>query len=140
MMPQGATIVAITGATLGQVARLEIPASGNQSLVGIWAEDPGLNDWLYVAVQRQIVELIKSATGAAQQHVNKRDVDSLKVPLVSATQVDAWGAIARPLFDRAATADRESLELIGVRNALLPLLMSGKLRVKDAGKIAEEVL
>jgi type I restriction enzyme S subunit len=45
-----------------------------------------------------------------------------------------------PLLDAAAQADRESLVLAKTRDTLLPQLMSGKLRVKDAEKSLEEVL
>lgn len=139
LMPAGATLIAITGATLGQVARLEIPASGNQSLVGIWSEDSKMTDWLHFAVRTQIPELLKRATGAAQQHVNKRDVDSLQVPLVSAVELGSFSRRASPLLELAAVADRENESLAATRDALLPQLMSGKLRVKDAEQLVEKV-
>ncbi|RNE66740.1 restriction endonuclease subunit S [Cryobacterium tepidiphilum] len=139
LMPAGATLIAITGATLGQVARLEIPASGNQSLVGIWSEDSKMTDWLHFAVRAQIPELLKRATGAAQQHVNKRDVDSLQVPLVSAVELGSFSRRASPLLELAAVADRENESLAATRDALLPQLMSGKLRVKDAEQLVEKV-
>ena len=43
------------------------------------------------------------------------------------------------LWDRALAAELESLKLIGLRDELLPLLMSGKVRVRDAEKVVEEV-
>lgn len=132
LMPTGTTLVAITGATLGQVARLEISASGNQSLVGIWSDNKDLNDWLYFAVRHRIPGLLTRATGAAQQHVNKKDVDSLEVPVLSQSALEKFGSQVVPLLDSAAVADRESLVLASARDSLLPHLMSGKLRVRDA--------
>lgn len=132
MMPTNATVLAITGATLGQVARLEIEASGNQSLIGIWHCDAAINDWIYFAVCHEIDELLKHATGAAQQHVNKAAVAALEIPMPQHGKVAAWGALVRPLLDRAASADAESLRLAATRDELLPLLMSGKIRVQDA--------
>lgn len=140
MMPKGATVVAITGATLGQVARLEISTSGNQSLVGIWSEDPAANDWLYFAVRHEIDELLKHATGAAQQHVNKAAVDGLAIPWPETAELKRWGEVVRPLLDAAAAQDKESLVLAKTRDELLPLLLSGKVRVKDAEKSVEGVL
>lgn len=137
LMPEGTTVIAITGATLGQVSRLEIAASGNQSLVGIWSENRALNDWLYFAIRDQIPELLKKATGAAQQHVNKRDVDSLPVPIARSTDLDNFSTVATPLLKVAASADIQNLGLAATRDALLPQLMSGKLRVKDAEKVLE---
>ena len=140
LMPAKTTVLAITGATLGQVARLEINTSGNQSLVGISHEDPATNDWLYFAIRYEMDELLKHATGAAQQHVNKRAVDALQIPLPSAERMQVWGKAVRPLLDLAATVDRESLQLSRTRDELLLLLMSGRVRVKDAEKVVEDAV
>lgn len=140
MMPKGATVVAITGATLGQISRLEIATSGNQSLVGIWHGDSAANDWLYFALRNEIDELLKHSTGAAQQHVNKAAVDGLEIPRPSDVELKIWGEQVRPLLDAAAAADKESRVLATTRDELLPLLMSGKVRVKDAEKTVEGVL
>ncbi|TKJ28314.1 restriction endonuclease subunit S [Blastococcus sp. CCUG 61487] len=130
MMPKGATLLAITGATLGQVARLEIDACGNQSLIGIWHEDQGMNDWLYFAVQQQLPELLKHATGAAQQHVNKQNVERLLVPLPATDVLELWGQVARPLLDTAAAMDQQALHLAQTRDELLPLLMCDRITVR----------
>lgn len=44
------------------------------------------------------------------------------------------------LWDRALAAEEESRTLASLRDVLLPALMSGKLRVRDAIATAEEVL
>jgi type I restriction enzyme S subunit len=50
-----------------------------------------------------------------------------------------WGEVVRPLLDLCAATDRESLKLATTRDELLPLLMSGKVRVRDAEKVVEGV-
>lgn len=140
LMPLGATVIAITGATLGQVARLEIEAAGNQSLVGIWSPDMCLNDWLYFAIRSRIPHLLTRATGAAQQHVNKRDVDALEVPVVDQRKMSQFVAKVGPLLAAAAVHDRQNITLAATRDSILPLLISGKLRVRDAEKTLEGVL
>lgn len=45
-----------------------------------------------------------------------------------------------PLAERAARAVEENLRLAATRDELLPLLMSGKITVKDAEKTVEEVV
>lgn len=137
MMPIGATVLAITGATLGQVARLEIEACGNQSLVGIWGSSAAHTDWIHFAVRAAMPELLKSATGAAQQHVNKQAVASLPIMISSDETVAKFGAAVRPLLSRATQADRESQFLSQTRDVLLSRLMSGKIRVKDAERVVE---
>lgn len=138
MMPAGATLLAITGATLGQIARLEIPASGNQSIVGVWSDDGPFNTWLYFAIQARRDALLARATGAAQQHVSKADVEQLGVPIPVRVAVDEFAALAGPLLELATSAARENRTLAATRDALLPQLISGKLRVRDAENIASE--
>ncbi|MBE7700288.1 restriction endonuclease subunit S [Oerskovia sp. Sa1BUA8] len=139
MMPRGATVLAITGATLGQIARLEIEACGNQSLVGIWGDGPELTDWLHFAVRSRVGVLLQGATGAAQQHVNKNDVAALRVPLIPRRELLAWAAQVSPLLAVASMAGEENRSLAATRDTLLPQLMSGKLRVKEAERIVSEV-
>ena len=139
LMPNGATLLAITGATLGQIARLEMTASGNQSIVGVWSDDVNVNTWLYFAIQARLDDLLARATGAAQQHVSKGDVEQLVVPVPSQAVLEEFSSVATPLLELAATAERENRTLAATRDALLPQLMSGKLRVRDAERVASEV-
>lgn len=83
--------------------------------------------------------LIAADKATTMGHIQRRHLDE-------AVPVPGWEAIAAndeamtALWDRALAAEQESLRLIQTRDALLPLLMSGKVRVKDAQKIAEEAL
>ena len=131
MMPSGTTVVAITGATLGQVSRTEIDACGNQSLVGIHSSDRAINDSLYFGIRSKIDVLLRSATGGAQQHVNKANVEELEVPMPPDSQLHSWHAVAEPLMRSAAELLFESADLARARDELLPLLLSGQVRVKD---------
>jgi type I restriction enzyme S subunit len=138
LMPVGATLLAITGATLGQIARLEMSASGNQSIVGVWSDDVDVNTWLYFAIEWRRDDLLARATGAAQQHVSKGDVEQLAVPVPSQSVLKEFAGIATPVLEIAAIAERENRTLAATRDALLPQLMSGKLRVRDAEAAASE--
>jgi type I restriction enzyme S subunit len=46
----------------------------------------------------------------------------------------------KPLFARASTAARESRTLAALRDTLLPKLISGELRVKDAERFVNGAL
>jgi type I restriction enzyme S subunit len=51
---------------------------------------------------------------------------------------ECFGALARPIFARAAVAATESRALAAIRDALLPKLISGEIRVKNAERIVAE--
>jgi type I restriction enzyme S subunit len=52
---------------------------------------------------------------------------------------EIFGRIVKPLFTRAHTAAEESRALAALRDTLVPKLIGGELRVKDADKLAEAV-
>ncbi|MEV7481595.1 restriction endonuclease subunit S [Streptomyces halstedii] len=138
LMPPGATLIGITGATMGQVSRLEITAGGSQNVAGVWSDDPALNDWLFYDIQARVADLIKHASGGAQQHINKRIIVELECVVPGTMRLAAWSAKTSPLVKLAAQVLMENRTLAALRDTLLPPLMSGRLRVKDAEKIVED--
>jgi type I restriction enzyme S subunit len=51
-----------------------------------------------------------------------------------------FGKLAPPLFARARTATEESRTLAALRDTLLPKLISGELRIKDAERFIKGVV
>ena len=79
LLPKGTTVLAITGATLGQVSRLEIDSCANQSVIGIIPNNIELNNYIYLSIFNTINDLILKQTGGAQQHINKNDVETHEI-------------------------------------------------------------
>ncbi|MEU0762203.1 restriction endonuclease subunit S [Streptomyces microflavus] len=138
MMPPGATLIGITGATMGKISRLEILAGGSQNVAGVWSSNPALSDWLFYEIQARVADLVKHASGGAQQHINKRVITELECAVPDHPGLTEWHTIASPLLARVAHSLLENLTLAALRDTLLPQLMSGRLRVKDAEKIVED--
>lgn len=132
LLPRGATLVAITGATLGKVTRTGIDACGNQSLVGVYVDDDcPLNDHIYLSVSDDIEQVTRHATGGAQQHVNKGNVEQMLVPSLTPDLLAAIRTDVTPLLASVEPLLAEADKLARTRDELLPLLMSGKVRVED---------
>ncbi|QYC44447.1 Type I restriction modification DNA specificity domain protein [Nonomuraea coxensis DSM 45129] len=70
-----------------------------------------------------------SAADAANYFVNRPDVDAITV----------FGAEASAAFAHMKSLASESRNLASLRDALLPQLLSGRLRVRDAEKIVEDM-
>ena len=106
-----------------------IPASGYP----IWC--------VYGLIAAKLDEFKSIAAGKATTmgHIQRHHLEEpVSVPTMA--QIERHDAAMTALWKRALLAEQESLSLTDIRDALLPLLMSGKLRVKDAKKVAEEVL
>jgi type I restriction enzyme S subunit len=82
-------------------------------------------------VKENINRLVASQTGGAQQHINKNNVNELPVICPSECVVDAYVRTIRATFDRIKENCFESHTLGALRDALLPKLISGELRVED---------
>lgn len=139
LIPKGSTVVAITGATLGVVSRLSIETAINQSIVAI--ECPGnveLNGFMLYALRANMAELVSSATGAAQQHVNKANFEELVIRMPTAEDLGLLQIIPS-LLDQIDVLAHENVTLSILRNTVLPELLSGRLRVNEAESIVENV-
>lgn len=79
LLPKGSVVVAITGATLGQVSLLEIDSCANQSVVGVIPNDEFPSEFLYLWIKSNIDKIILNQTGGAQQHINKNDVSNFEI-------------------------------------------------------------
>lgn len=84
------------------------------------------------------VENEKSATTVI--HLNKADLVRSTVELPDDASLSAFEDQAEPAYTQRIDLSRQNRTLAEIRNTLLPQLMSGKLRVRDAQKIIEEAV
>ncbi|WP_337869705.1 restriction endonuclease subunit S [Meiothermus sp.] len=82
---------------------------------------------------------IQSMTGSTgRQRVAAESLDHFLLPVPSEPIARAFGLAVGPMFARAREAAAESRTLAALRDALLPKLISGELRVKDAERFLKE--
>jgi len=72
----------------------------------------------------------RSKTGTTVIHLGKRDIDTFRLPVPDRRVLDAFGAVACPLFERLIQNESQSRTLAETREVLLPKLLSGQVRVK----------
>lgn len=129
LLPKHTTLVAITGATLGQVSYTEIETCANQSVVGIIDETKTLSEYIYCYVLNNIKSIIGKATGGAQQHINKDIVNSFPILVPSEAVSNAFRSIINPYFEKINVLLLKNTRLTEARDRLLPKLMSGEIEV-----------
>jgi type I restriction enzyme S subunit len=85
---------------------------------------------------------IRSMTGTSGRQ--RASSDAVGAYLLFQPDSDAlWerlGNLINPMFERIAACDREAQTLAATRDLLLPKLMSGEIRVRDAEKIVGEMI
>lgn len=90
------------------------------------------------ALRHPLAEVESYKTGTTVAHLNKGDLDKLEVMIPSETRVEEFEATAEPLREQIVAASQQTHALAALRDTLLPQLMSGKLRVRDAERIVED--
>ena len=134
-LPAGSVILTARG-TVGAVARLAAPASFNQSCYGFDTSDvpPGV---LYFAIIRATMRAKEIAHGSVFDTITMKTFDHLEFPAFDSDSLLSTEAQIAPLLEKVTAVVVENTCLAGLRDTLLPQLMSGKLRVKDAEKVLE---
>ena len=137
-LPAGSVVLTARG-TVGAVARLGVPAAINQSCYGFV---PGAlpKSVLYFAV-RSIADQARSlAHGSVFDTITRRTFDFVEVPDGENPGITNLEDELVEILTLGETKIREGETLAATRDALLPLLMSGKVTVKDAEAVVEEAV
>ena len=126
LLPSNTVVIAITGATLGQYSILSISACANQSVIGILENNKVPTDFIYPFITYSIDDLLLSATGGAQQHINKNNVETLCVAMPPEAVMKSYSSVTKPLLEEITVRSLENKKLCIARDSLLPRLMSGE--------------
>lgn len=129
LMPRHTTVLAITGATLGQVSYTEIETCANQSVIGIIDENQFYSIYVYLYISNRIMDIIGKATGGAQQHINKDIVNAYNIILPDDNTITSFNKAIEPLFCKMIKLYRQNEKLEEARERLLPRLMNSELEV-----------
>lgn len=135
-LPPGSVILTARG-TVGKVARLAAPASFNQSCYGFV---PGAlpSSILYFAIRSATEQAKAMAHGSVFDTITMSTFDHLQIADFDPDSSASLESRLRPLLDTVTANVTENRTLAATRDALLPQLMSGKLRVRDAEQLASE--
>ena len=81
IFPIDTVLVAMYGATAGQVGILKIEASTNQAICGILPNDTVLPEYLFYIIRAKREYLISLSSGGAQPNISQSIIRDLQIPL-----------------------------------------------------------
>ncbi|MGB9939084.1 restriction endonuclease subunit S [Methanosarcina sp.] len=131
IMPVRTTVVAITGATLGQISLTEIEVCANQSVVGIYDEKKTYSEYIFLKINEIINEIILKAGGGAQQHINKEIINETEIIIPPKNMVEEFNSDIKPIFNQISILFFKNQNLRKTRDLLLPRLISGEIDVSE---------
>ena len=104
LFPPNTVLVAMYGATAGQVGVLRIEASTNQAVCGILPNEHFLPEFLFYYLLSRKDELIAQAAGNAQPNISQQKIRDTLVPVVPLPEQQRIVAILDEAFEAIAAA------------------------------------
>ena len=124
-----AVLVAITGATCGNVALLEFAAAANQSVVAIEPNPSVSSRYLYYAMLMKRNEILALRGGSAQGGTNLKSMKTIHVCIPAHSEQKA---IAATLFDMdldIAVSEAKLAKARQIKQGMMQELLTGRIRL-----------
>ena len=137
-LPVG-TVLLSSRAPIGYLAIAEVPTAVNQGFIAMKCEQRLPNLYVLFWCHENLGHIRDIAGGSTFPEISKRVFRSVPVLVPSKEVLAMYRRLAAPLYRRIVTHMREALTLAALREALLPKLVSGEIRVRDAERSAESI-
>lgn len=125
------TVVITARGTVGNVALMGRPMTINQSCYAIRGREDVGQLYAYFLLRQAVSVLRARSHGSVFSTITRRTFDSVQVVHPPRAELESFERRARPSFALLRGLTLESHTLSGIRDALLPKLISGQIRVPD---------
>lgn len=134
------TVIITARGTVGNVVMSATPMAFNQSCYGIHGKTGYDDFFIFFTVKELVEELQRIAHGSVFDTITRKTFDSVKMPIPTPQIAKHYNKKISPWLDLIKSNLFEMKTLSKLRDLLLPKLISGEIRIKDAEKVVEEVL
>jgi len=130
IFPVGTTIITARG-TVGKLALAGVPMAMNQSCYGIKGVKGYPDYYIHFLLKRAINELQQNTHGTVFETITRQTFDGVEIIVPPAIIAQKFDAIIQSHLEKIRNNLMESRTLAQMRDALLPKLMSGEIRVDN---------
>lgn len=138
LLPKG-TVLLSSRAPIGYLAIADIPVAINQGFIGMVCKRRLSNMFVWQWTQANLDQVHQRANGSTFQEISKANFRPIAVTVASPDVHAAFDELVTPMFERISANEREIETLAATRDFLLPRLLSGEVRVKDAEAVAGDL-
>jgi type I restriction enzyme S subunit len=142
LFKKGTILMAMYGATAGQVSLIDIEASTNQAVCGIIPNDKRMIPYLKYGLHQLYDYLINLSSGSARDNLSQDKIKELYFVIPEENLIEQFYKISNSHFEMILSNLKENQELASLRDWLLPMLMNGQVSVgeveEELGMVAEE--
>ena len=137
LFPKGTILMAMYGATAGQVSLTDIEACTNQAVCGIIPNDVRLVPYVKFELHQLYEYLISLSTGSARDNLSQDKIKELYIVIPQENVIEKFYKISNSSFKKTLINLKENQHLASLRDWLLPMLMNGQVRVGEIGVLRE---
>ena len=134
LLPVHSVLVAMYGATVGEIATLSIEATCNQAICAILPNGNYPYSFIFQFLKLNKEELINRASGSAQQNISQLVIQNFEMIIPPSDLVNSFHEVVGDLFLKIESNLKENNHLMRTRDSLLPKLMSGEIEVNATEK------
>ncbi|MCL5022044.1 MAG: restriction endonuclease subunit S [Nitrospirae bacterium] len=139
LLPKG-TVLLSSRAPIGYLAVSEVPVAVNQGFIAMICDQELPNYYVLYWARENMDTIEGRANGTTFLEVSKRNFRPIPIIVPSARVLQVFNQQAEGFHHRVVINLKESRTLAAIRDALLPKLLSGEIRVKDAERFVEAEL
>ncbi len=130
LFPERTVLVAMYGATIGQLGIIDSPATSNQACCAIMPKDMTANfihAFLFFRENKE--KLVNLSMGAAQNNINQQIIRLFPMLMPAHNIMKLFNEFLTPVFSHWLNLQHQNQKLRAARDLLLPRLMSGEIAV-----------
>lgn len=132
LFPKNTVIIAMYGATIGQLGILKCESSTNQACCALLEKfDDFSFEYIFLFLKSYRPSLISLGMGAAQQNINQDQIRKFPILKPNSIILRRFNLIVSPLFQKIEILQKKNENLKSTRDKLLSRLMSGKIDVEN---------
>lgn len=129
--PENTVLVAMYGATAGQVGILRFPSTTNQAICGIFPNDKFLPEFLYYTLLYSKDTLVSQAVGNAQPNISQIKVKEVPLPKISIEEQQRIVDILDKEFEKIDTLKANAEKGLQQAKDLFQSVLRQKLQPKE---------
>ena len=134
LLPVG-TVLLSSRAPIGYLAIAEVPTAINQGFIAMTCNQTLPNLFVLFWCKERMDLIVGNANGSTFQEISKTNFKPIPVVLPSKPVLDAFVVAVNPMYRVLVSNLREIQSLVKLRDSLLPKLMFGEMRFKDAEQL-----
>jgi type I restriction enzyme S subunit len=127
-------------ATIGAFAVVQRPCAANQGFIVVRPKDVVYRWFLFQEMRSRVDEMLDLANGSTFLEISRGNFKNMSAVLPSLSDLQQLHDLLDPLHGWCAAVTGEADRLLSLRDAFLPLLLSGDLQVQEVEDLVGEAV